>query len=299
MDELKKKHGKMLHPQKSRILDNALLHEPPRHAHGKLFVHAAEAEKNVSLLHNNSPEIKREASPPVKNDKRPHDHIGPDNGKRVKRALSHIDSEAAEKADVFKIISDLEKQLDAAFSLKDAQEKEIQDLKESLAGAEERAATLEEGLEEAKGKLVAQRKLELELESFENEQFEMLSEKRLLKEEIAAGSAVKKELENKIAVLAEEGETWNTRIAQMEQEISSSNATIQNLRHQIFVLDDAKDVLSNKIEAVEAELSSVTTERDRSKKELLQAKESLDEIRLTLVDTRTRARGRYYKSKAK
>ena len=83
----------------------------------------------------------------------------------------------------------------------------------------------------------------------------------------------------------------------MDQELSSANATIKNLRERIFVLEDEKDVLSNRLEVLEAQLSSVTTERDRYQKEFAQAKESLDEIRLTLIDTRTRARERYYKNK--
>jgi chromosome segregation ATPase len=299
MDGIKKKTGKKLHPQKSKILDNALLHETSRHVAVNLLAPAVETRKHVVVAQDKPTEIKKEALMPAKKDKNPPGHIAPDNRKNIRRDSRRIGPDNAEQVDVFSIISDLEKQLDAAFGLKDIQEKEIQDLKESLATADKKIGELEAELEETKGELVEQRKIELELESFENEQFEMLSEKRLLKEEITAGSAVKNDLENKIAALTKESETWNTRIAQMEQEISSSNAMIQNLRHQIFVLDDEKDVLSSKIEAMEAELSSVTTERDRSKKELIQAKESLDEIRLTLVDTRTRARGRYYKNKPK
>lgn len=299
MDESKKKHGKIVHPHKSKILDNALLHDTSRHAVVNLFAPAPGVRKHVAVVQDSPLEVKKKVLLPAKKDKKFPDYLGPDNGKKAKKAIRHIDSDDTEKVDVFKIISDLEKQLDAAFSLKDAQEKEIQDLREVLGEAKEKTGLLEAELEETKGKLVAQKKLELELESFENQQFEMLGEKRLLKEEIEAGSIVRKDLENKIATLAKEGESWNVRISQMEQEVSIGNTTIKNLRHEIFVLEDQKDVSSNKLEALEAELSSVTTERDRYKKELLQAKESIDEIRLTLVDTRSRARGRYYKNKPK
>lgn len=59
MDGSKKKSGKKTHPHKSKILDNALLHDSSRAAHGNLFAHAAEVRKNAPLPQVSRPEVKK------------------------------------------------------------------------------------------------------------------------------------------------------------------------------------------------------------------------------------------------
>lgn len=336
MENLKKKDTRKAHPH-LRLLDNALLHPmehsgrknilapvPPLKERGiarhleeakALGSHAKAAEPvQRARVSNNGKKVLsgrvEEEAVPVK---RPPNN----NGKKGKVALSRVEEpEAAdlpEKAaepvnrvpgnsknvNVFEIISDLEKQLDAAFSLKDAQEKEIQDLRINLEDAEAKIHSLEIKLDESRSKSVSQEKMRLELAAFENERFEAVTEKKALKSEIEFKVASIKEMENKIAVLAQDSQGWNARIGQVELELANTNATIQSLRRQIFLLQDEKEVLSKKLETTEKELSAAITERDRSKRELQEAKESLEEIRLTLTQTQARAHGRYYKKQVK
>lgn len=277
MANSKKKVGKKAHSHKSRILDNALLHSAEKSPHSNFFIPTTEVKEEI--VSRQVEEVREQAK-----HKEPVKHVISDNGKKV---------------NVFEIISDLEKQLDAAFSLKDAQEEAINGLKEKLEKAEGEIESLGEKLETTKAKLVSQEKLRLELEAFENERYEVVTEKKSLKDEIDARSTAIKELENKIAILAQDAEKWDARMGQMELELTNTNATIQTLRHQIFVLEEEKEILSKKLETTEQELSSAVTDRDRSTKELKEAKESLDEIRLTLTDTQVRTRSRYYKTKSK
>ncbi len=219
--------------------------------------------------------------------------------KQVKEAARYIMSPEEEKVSVFEIISDLEKQLDASFSLKDAQEKEILSLKDRALKAEEKAGIAEAKLKEMKGMLVSQEEMNSELEFLENERLESVGKMKSVEEELEGKEAVIKDLGNKIAALEQECEGRDTRIEQIELELSSANKTIQSLHHQISLLEDEKDAIGEKFETADTELSSAITERDQAKRELERAKESLDEIRLMLADTRARAREHYYKPKHK
>ncbi|MBF0123391.1 MAG: hypothetical protein HQL21_08335 [Candidatus Omnitrophica bacterium] len=217
--------------------------------------------------------------------------------KQVKEATKYIMSPEEEKVSVFEIISDLEKQLDASFSLKDAQEREIQQLKNRAQIAEEKAAVSDAKLKEMKGLLVSQEELNSELEFLENERLESVGKMKSVEEELDGREAVNKDLSNKIAALEKECEGRDTRIEQIELELSSANKTIQSLHHQVSLLEDEKESLGGKLEGTQSELSTAVTERDQAARELERAKESLDEIRLMLADTRARAREHYYKAK--
>ncbi|MBF0486358.1 MAG: hypothetical protein HQL16_07595 [Candidatus Omnitrophica bacterium] len=219
--------------------------------------------------------------------------------RQVKDAAKYIMSPEEEKVSVFEIISDLEKQLDASFSLKDAQEKEIQNLKERAAKAEEKAGISEAKLKEMKGLLVSQEELNSELEFLENERLESVGKMKSVEEELEGRDAVIKDQGNKIAALEKECEARDTRIEQIELELSSANKTIQSLHHQVSLLEDEKEAMAGKLETSDSDLGIAITERDQVKKELERAKESLDEIRLMLADTRARAREHYYKAKHK
>lgn len=202
-----------------------------------------------------------------------------------------------EKASVFEIIADLEKQLDASFSLKDSSEKDILILKEAVMRAEEKAAIHEAKLREMKGMLLPQEELNADLESLEDERLESVGRMKTLKEEIEAREVQIKNLGNKIAALDRECEARDTRIEEVEVEASGSNRTIQGLHHQVSLLEDEKDASTGKLEELSLKLSSIIVERDRARRDLEQARESLDEIRLMLAETRARARAHYYKAK--
>ncbi len=217
--------------------------------------------------------------------------------KQIKDTTKYIMSPEEEKVSVFEIISDLEKQLDASFNLKDAQEKEIHQLKERAQKAEEKAAITEAKIKEMKGLLVSQEELNSELEFLENERLDSVGKIKTIEDEVEGKEAVIKDLSNKITAVEKECDARDTRIEQIELELSSANKTIQSLHHQVSLLEDEKEGLNGKLQNVNGELSGVIVERDQAKSELERAKESLDEIRLMLADTRARAREHYYKAK--
>ena len=215
---------------------------------------------------------------------------------KIKDPSKYIMSADEERASVFEIISDLEKQLDSAFILKDTQEKEILELQQKLRKSEEKAVMFEAKHKEMKGMLVSQEELNSELEFLENERLETVENAKSMEEERDAMSAVIKDLENKISALSKEVEGRDKRIEQIELELASANKTMQSLYHQISLVEGEKEAVSAKLEETGIELSEAITERDRSKRELERAKESLDEIRLMLADTRARTRKHYYKT---
>jgi chromosome segregation protein len=212
-----------------------------------------------------------------------------------KEEPKHLMSPEEEKVSVFEIISDLEKQLDTAFSIKEDQEKEIIRLKEQLTRSNEKAAASEAKLKELRGALVSQEELSSELEFLENERLEAGEKIKAQEEELKQKLDRIKESEAKMEMLSREIETRDTRIEQIELELTSTNKTAQSFQNQISLLEDKKEELSDKLEDAQAQISGVIADRDKYKIELERARESLDEIRLMLAETRAKAREHYYK----
>ena len=82
-------------------------------------------------------------------------------------------------------------------------------------------------------------------------------------------------------------------------DLDGANKAIQGFQNQVSVLEEEKEEAVRKLDSTERETSKIVADKDRCEKELQRAKESLDEIRLMLADTRARAREHYYKEKRK
>jgi chromosome segregation ATPase len=204
-----------------------------------------------------------------------------------------------EKISVFEIISDLERQLDAAFSMKEAQDEEITKLKDALAKIESRLTVSDDRNRELKGMLASQEELSAELEFLENERLEAGEKLRFAEESLQKNTVEKKGIEGKAESLARELEARSVRIEQVEMELDSANKTIQSFQNQIALLEDEKEELLAKLDKESADSSDMVVERDKAKRDLERAKESLDEIRLMLAETRSKTREQYYKKTAK
>lgn len=212
---------------------------------------------------------------------------------------SHGMSIDEEKISVFEIISDLERQLDAAFSMKEAQDEEITKLKDALAKIESRLTVSDDRNRELKGMLASQEELSAELEFLENERLEAGEKLRFAEESLQKNTVEKKGIEGKAESLARELEARSVRIEQVEMELDSANKTIQSFQNQIALLEDEKEELLAKLDKESADSSDMVVERDKAKRDLERAKESLDEIRLMLAETRSKTREQYYKKTAK
>ena len=265
--EIEKKVNKAVDPKRSRIIDNPLLKStlrPSRRVAG-----VSTKEDKVSI----------------------HDRVA-----AKPRAAAAVDED---KISVFEIITDLEKQLDAAFSIKDAQEDELYILKEKLEKAQEEIAAMSSRLREMKEDSVSQEALSSELEFLENERLEMGEKMRSSEEELQQKTDQTEELKQKIEMFIRDTGTRDIRIEQIELELDSANKTIQSFQKQITLLEDEKEQVAETLDKVEEQTSIAIVDRDKCKKELERARESLDEIRMMLAQTRTKAREHYYNSKHK
>ncbi len=217
--------------------------------------------------------------------------------REAERPAKHLMSPDEEKISVFELISDLEKQLDAAFSIKETQEEEIASLKDKLQKAEAKAAGLDAKVKDLKSAIVSQEELSSQLEFLENEQLEASEKTRALLEEGKQKDVLIKEIEKNLETLTKDIEARDTRVEQVELELNSTNKTVQSFQNQITLLEEEKEELQGKLEHAEEEVSNAVMERDKTAKELEKARESLDEIRVMLADTRAKAREHYYKRK--
>lgn len=202
-----------------------------------------------------------------------------------------------EKASVFEIISDLEKQLDGAYAAKDAHERELVTLRDKAAKADEKTASLEAQVKELKRELLSQKELSSELEFLENERLEAIEKIKAIETELEQKDAQLKESEARGREMAKDIQSRDARIDQIELELNSTNRTVQTFQNQISLLEDEKEGLLSKIEGLNKEILDATDESEKSKKDLESAKENMDEIRLMLAETRARTREQYYKNR--
>jgi len=202
-----------------------------------------------------------------------------------------------EKASVFEIISDLEKQLDAAYATKDAQERELGTLRDKLSKAEEKNASFDAQVKELKRELLSQKELSSELEFLENERLEAVEKIKTLEDDLEQKDVQIKELETRAKEQEKEIQGRDARIEQIELELTSTNRTVQTFQNQISLLEDEKEGLLAKIEGMNAELNDAAQDREKAKQDLENAKVNMDEIRLMLAETRARTREQYYKSR--
>jgi chromosome segregation ATPase len=203
--------------------------------------------------------------------------------------------EGDENTGIFDIISDLEAQLDVAFEMKDAQEEEIARLRQRLAPLEEYAAGLETEISRLKTEMAAQEERNSALEFLENERLAASREIGALREELDRKSVTIDKLEGRIEVLASDVEVRDARLEELEQELTGLSEAEQSLRNDVIVLEQEKEALAARVESTNEELNNAIAERDKSRDEFEQAKQSLDDIRSTLSRTRAKAKARYYR----
>ncbi|MBF0489557.1 MAG: hypothetical protein HQL15_02930 [Candidatus Omnitrophica bacterium] len=225
----------------------------------------------------------------AKNIKKPMDSIREAvNGKHTRHAQEEKDS-------VLEIISDLEKQLEVAFGIKDVQENEIQRLKTALEKAEKRIALGEAKDKETQALLVSQEKMNFNLEFLENERLQTIEKIRELEENLQNKAKEQDESAKRIELLIRDVKSREARIDQMEAELNSANSTIQNFQDRIYATEEAKDELRKKLKEAEEQVALATEEKIKAQSDLEEATESLAEIRTMLSDTRAKAKGHYYK----
>jgi chromosome segregation ATPase len=204
-----------------------------------------------------------------------------------------------EKISVMEIITDVERQIEAAFSVKEAQDVEIAKLQDGLAKSQQRALELEAKVKDQLKALISQEELSSELEFLENERLEAAEKIRDMESLADDKDAENKEIQEQFETFKREIAARDTRIEQIELEFNSTNRSIQTFQNQISLLEDEKEDLLIKLSNAETELEEFAVEKEKSKEDLHNAKESLDEIRLMLSDTRSKTRERYYTKKKK
>ncbi len=227
---------------------------------------------------------------------------------RVSKKQEEIQKESArgkyfmpaqeEKASVLEIIADLETQLEAAFSIKDEQANEIARLEKELEKAGQRIAVGDVKGKELQDLTASQDKLNSYLEFLENERLGSIERIRALEVQAELFGKEKQELIKKLEEASKELKVRESRLDQMEVELNNAHQTTQNFQSRIHAVQEEKEEFKRKFEQALDELRASVTEKEESKRDLLQAKEDLDEIRTMLSDTRSKAKGHFYKKKA-
>ena len=203
-----------------------------------------------------------------------------------------------EKASVLEIIADLETQLEAAFSIKDEQASEIAKLEKELEKAGEQIAIGDAKAKELQELSASQEKLNSYLEFLENERLSSIERVRALEVQSEMSGREKQELIRKLEEISKELKVRDSRLEQMEQELNNAHMTTQNFQNRIHMAQEEKEESRRKLEQISEEFRTSIVEKETYKRDLQQAKEDLDDIRVMLADTRTKAKGHFYKKKA-
>ena len=202
-----------------------------------------------------------------------------------------------EKASVLEIISDLETQLEAAFSIKDEQAAEIAKLEKELERAGEKIATGDVKAKELQELSASQEKLNSYLEFLENERLNSIERVRALEVQSEMALRDKQDVIRKLEEALKELKVMQSRLDQMETELNNAHMTTQNFQNRIHMVQEEKEEYRRKFEQSSEEYRAGIVEKEAYKRDLQQAKEDLDEIRLMLSDTRSKAKGHFYKKK--
>ena len=202
-----------------------------------------------------------------------------------------------EKASVLEIISDLETQLESAFSIKDEQAAEIARLEKELEKAGERIAVGDVRTKELQELSASQEKLNSYLEFLENERLASIERVRALEVQSEMSNKEKHEFIKKLEETSKELKVMESRLDQMEVELNNAHMTTQNFQNRIHLTQEEKEEYHRKLEQCSEDLRASVVEKEGYKRDLQQAKEDLDEIRLMLTDTRSKAKGHFYKKK--
>ncbi|MFC1461983.1 hypothetical protein ACFLQU_00115 [Verrucomicrobiota bacterium] len=203
--------------------------------------------------------------------------------------------EGDEDAGIFDIISDLETQLDLAFEMKDAQEEEITRLKQRLAPMEDNAAELQTEISTLQAALASQEERNSALEFLEDERLDAGKKIGSLRDDLSRKSLAIDKLEGQIEALSSDVEVRDERLEEVELELGGLTEATQTFRNDILLLEQEKQALTTELEGTAKELNDAIAQRDKSRDEFEQAKQSLDDIRSTLSRTRAKARARYYR----
>jgi len=203
-----------------------------------------------------------------------------------------------EKASVLEIISDLETQLEAAFSIKDEQDNEIARLEKELQKAGEQIAVGEVRAKDLQELSASQEKLNSYLEFLENERLGSIERVKALEVQAQVSSRERQDLFKKLEEATSEIKAMESRLEQMELELNNAHITAQNFQNRIHMIQQEKEEFHRKFDQSSQEFRDSVVEKEAYKRDLQQAKEDLDEIRTMLVDTRSKAKGHLYKKKA-
>ena len=203
-----------------------------------------------------------------------------------------------EKASVLEIIADLETQLEAAFSIKDEQAAEIARLEKELESAGQQIAVGEVKARELQELMATQEKLNSYLEFLENERLGSIERIRALEVLSEVFNKEKQEFVKELETSSRELKVLESRLEDMETELNNAHMTTQNFQNRIHQVQEEKEEYRRKFEQSSEEFRAGIVEKEGYKRDLQQAKEDLDEIRVMLADTRSRAKGHLYKKKA-
>jgi len=202
-----------------------------------------------------------------------------------------------EKASVLEIISDLETQLESAFSIKDEQAEEIARLEKELEKAGQKIVLGDVKAKELQELTASQEKLNSYLEFLENERLSSIEHIKALEVQLEFTGKEKQELINKLEEATKELSSRESRLEQMESELNNAYQTTQNFQNRIHGVQEEKEDFKRKFEQATQQYEASIAEKEEAKRDLQQAKEDLDEIREMLVDTRAKAKGHFYKKK--
>jgi len=203
-----------------------------------------------------------------------------------------------EKASVLEIIADLETQLEAAFSIKDEQANEISRLEKELDRAGEKIAAGDVKAKELQELLASQEKLNSYLEFLENDRLGSIERIRALEVQSEASGHEKQDLIKKLDDTIKELKVSESRLEQMEMELNNAHMATQNFQNRIHAIQEEKEEFQRKFEQATEQMRNGVVEKEEYKRDLLQAKEDLDEIRTMLSETRAKAKGHLLKKKA-
>ncbi|MGA2228840.1 MAG: hypothetical protein ABSH41_30765 [Syntrophobacteraceae bacterium] len=199
-------------------------------------------------------------------------------------------------SDMYSTIRNMEVQLERVLNINTHLEKDLKASREMISLLKTEKSQLEKTIVRLENEIPSKRELQIEIDHLVEERNVAQGNIRETKLKLATVQKTVLHLQERVASVEEEKRDAITEINYLESRLKAATEKIKRYESEITALRGEKLVQVEKIRSMEAELSELLNEKYKLLKDLKEAKDALEEIGSTLVESKLQAKKSFYKA---
>jgi chromosome segregation ATPase len=199
-------------------------------------------------------------------------------------------------SDMYSTIRNMEIQLERVLNINTHLEKDLKASREMIGLLKTEKSQLEKTIAQLENEIPSKRELQIELDHLVEERNVAQGNIREMKLKLGTVQKTVLHLQERVARVEEEKRDAITEINYLESRLKAATEKIKRYESELTVLRGEKLVQAEKIRCVEQELSELLNEKYKLLKDLKEAKDALEEIGSTLVESKLQAKKSFYKA---